>query len=92
MCFYFTHSFLNWGTFHLDGPLFATPSIVAFVNSRATKGESSHDLNFRLGFKQNINFEHCTEVRFVSFLSDAFITVIVVNPPENELAKRTSVY
>ena len=34
---------------------------------------------------------HCTEVRFASFLSGGFITVIVVNPPERKLAKRTSV-
>ena len=32
-----------------------------------------------------------TEVRFASFLSGGFITVIVVNPPESKLAKRTSV-
>ena len=32
-----------------------------------------------------------TEVHFVSFLSSEFITAIVVNPPENKLAKRTSV-
>ena len=25
MCFYFTHSFLNRSTFHMDGPLFARP-------------------------------------------------------------------
>ena len=25
ICFYFNHSFLNQSTFHLDGPLFATP-------------------------------------------------------------------
>ena len=35
---------------------------------------------------------HCTEVRFASFLSGGFITVIVVNPPEKNLAKRTSVH
>ena len=34
---------------------------------------------------------NCTEVRFVSFLSGGFITAIVVNPPERNLAKRTSV-
>ena len=34
---------------------------------------------------------HCTEMRFVSFLSGGFITAIVVNPPERKLAKRTSV-
>ena len=33
----------------------------------------------------------CTEMRFASFLSDGFITAIVVNPPERKLAKRTSV-
>ena len=32
-----------------------------------------------------------TEVRFASFLSDGFITAIVVNPPERKLTKRTSV-
>ena len=32
----------------------------------------------------------CTEVRFASFLSGGFIAVIVVNPPERKLAKRTS--
>ena len=31
----------------------------------------------------------CTEVRFASFFSGGFI--IVVNPPERKLAKRTSV-
>ena len=35
---------------------------------------------------------HYTEVRFASFLSGEFITVIVVNPPERKLAKRTSVH
>ena len=30
-------------------------------------------------------------MRFASLLSGGFITVIVVNPPEKELAKRTSV-
>ena len=34
----------------------------------------------------------CTEMRFPSFLSGGFITVIVVNPPEKKLAKRTSVH
>ena len=33
----------------------------------------------------------CTEVRFAFFLSGGFITVIVVNPPERKLAKRTFV-
>ena len=35
---------------------------------------------------------HCTEVGFASFLSGRFITVIVVNPPESKLAKRTSLH
>ena len=34
---------------------------------------------------------HCTEVRFVSFLFGGFTTMAVINPPENKLAKRTSV-
>ena len=33
----------------------------------------------------------CTEVRFASFVSGGFIIAIVVNPPERNLAKRTSV-
>ena len=33
----------------------------------------------------------CTEVRFANFLSDGFITIIVVNPTKGKLAKRTSV-
>ena len=32
-----------------------------------------------------------TKVKFASFQSGAFVTVIVVNPPESKLAKRTSV-
>ena len=36
--------------------------------------------------------EHCTEVRFASFLSGGFITAIVVNPTEMEVTKRTSVH
>ena len=35
---------------------------------------------------------HCTEMRFVSFLSCGFISAIVVNPPEKKLTKRTSVH
>ena len=34
----------------------------------------------------------CTEMCFASFLSNEFITAIVVNPPERRLAKRTSVH
>ena len=34
---------------------------------------------------------HCTEVRFANFFSGVFITVIVVNPLEKKLAKRTCV-
>ena len=33
--------------------------------------------------------EHCTEVRFASFLSGGFTTMAVINPPERKLAKRT---
>ncbi len=33
----------------------------------------------------------CTEVRFASFLSGGFTTMVVINPPERKLAKRTSV-
>ena len=33
----------------------------------------------------------CTKVRLASFQSGGFITVIVVDPPESKLAKRTSV-
>ena len=36
--------------------------------------------------------DYCTRVRFASFLSGRFITVIVAYPPEKKLAKRTSVY
>ena len=32
-----------------------------------------------------------TEVRFPSLLSGGFTTMAVINPPERELAKRTSV-
>ena len=32
----------------------------------------------------------CTEVRFATFLSDAFTTMAVMNPPEKKLEKRTS--
>ena len=45
-------------------------------------------------FNQSYNCQtsHYTEVRYVSFLSDGFITGIVVNPPERKLAKRTYVH
>ena len=42
MCFYFTHSFLNWSTFHLVRPLFATPNPEAFVNCGTHKYHNSH--------------------------------------------------
>ena len=32
-----------------------------------------------------------TEMRFASFLSGGFTNMEVINPPENKLAKRTSV-
>ena len=35
---------------------------------------------------------HCTEVQFVNLLSGRFITVIVLNPPERQLAKHFSVH
>ena len=35
--------------------------------------------------------DQSTEMRFASFFSGGFITVIVVNPPEWKLPKRTSV-
>ena len=34
---------------------------------------------------------HCTEVRFDSFLSGGFTTMVVINPPDWKLANRTSV-
>ena len=34
---------------------------------------------------------HCTEMRFASLLSGEFTTMAVINPPENKLAKCTSV-
>ena len=34
----------------------------------------------------------CTEVRFTSFLSGVFTTMVVINPPERKLAKRTSMH
>ena len=34
----------------------------------------------------------CTEVRFASFLSGGFTTMALINPPEWELAKRTTVH
>ena len=33
--------------------------------------------------------QHCTEVRFASFLSGRFTIMAVINPPEKNLAKRT---
>ena len=32
-------------------------------------------------------FPNCTEVRFASFLSGGFTTMVVINPPEKKLAK-----
>ena len=45
-------------------------------------------------FNQSYNCQtsHYTEVRYVSFLSDGFITGIVVNSPERKLLKRTYVH
>ena len=36
--------------------------------------------------------QHCTEVRFASFLSGGLTTLAVINPPERKLAKHTSVH
>ena len=36
--------------------------------------------------------QHCTEVRFTSFLSGGFTTMAVIKPPESKLVKRTSVH
>ena len=49
---------------------------------------------FCIRYNQNLNsiFYQCTQVRFASFVSGEFITVIVVNPQERKLAKRTSVH
>ena len=38
-----------------------------------------------------LNYSY-TEVRFASFLSGGFTTVIVINPPERKLAKHTSIH
>ena len=49
----------------------------------------------RLSSHQCVKFSdslNCKYVRFTSFHSGEFITVIVVNPPENKLAKRNSVH
>ena len=37
------------------------------------------------------NFRQCTEVRFASFFSGGFTTMVVMNPPEKKLEKRTAV-
>ena len=50
-----------------------------------------HKVLFVMAYNSFIS-PHCTEVRFVSFLSGGFITLIVVNPPERKLAKRTFVH
>ena len=36
--------------------------------------------------------DHCTKMRFASFLSGGFTTVAVINPPERKLAEHTSVH
>ena len=45
-------------------------------------------VGFKCPHKIHLNTQY-TEVRFVSFLSDAFTTISVINPPA--LAKHTSV-
>ena len=44
-----------------------------------------------IDFKKKIFLDQWTEVRFASFLSGRFTTMAVINPPESELAKHTSV-
>jgi hypothetical protein len=39
----------------------------------------------------NAFFQQRTEVRFASFFSGGFTTMVVMNPPEKKLEKRTSV-
>ena len=55
--------------------------------------------NFHSGFEFHVqlsnhkrDFNHCTEVRFASFLSSIFTTMSVINPPERKLAKCISVH
>ena len=38
-----------------------------------------------------VRLQQCTEVRFASLLSSGFTTMAVINPPEKNLANRTSV-
>ena len=57
--------------------------------------KSYHSLseNHFCGCKKGlITLNHCTEVRFASFLSGGFTTMAVINPPERKLIKRTSVH
>ena len=59
-------------------------------------GKSISDYTCRLlkflGNEQICRPPHSTKVRFASFQSGGFITVVVVNPPESKLAKRISVH
>ena len=41
--------------------------------------------------KNSNKFKQYTEVRFSSFLSSGFTTMVVMNPPEKKLGKRASV-
>ena len=50
--------------------------------SKAYWGEISSDGSIAISYQ-------CTEVRFASFLSGGFTTMVVINPPERKLAKRT---
>ena len=45
---------------------------------------------FYASFHMSYSLLECTEVRYASSLSGGFITAIVVNPQERNLAKRTS--
>ena len=48
--------------------------------------------NYRYMFLPVVHITSHAEVRFASFLSVGFITVIVVNPPERRPARPTSVH
>ena len=54
------------------------------------RGASSWKTFWEISTKENWP-EQCTEVRFASFLSGGFTTMAVINPPERNLAKCTSV-
>ena len=76
-----------WGTRYVS-PYTSRPS------TRDLFGQRS-DLFARQLFnfpKLQFDCTHCTEVRFSSFFSVGFATMVVINPPETKLGKRTSVH